>query len=89
MNVDLKETKTVAATFNFEVEGRQLSFGKVKGRHMVTAQTKAPRAGSVELGYRTLHAVIVDEMGSDAPTLEYLLDLDTEIIAPLLEAIQS
>jgi len=85
MKIDLTRAPEVQT---FEVAGRTILVGAVKGKHMVRAQAEGgAKAGSVELGYRTLASAIKETMGEDAPTYAELLDLSVADAAPLLALI--
>lgn len=88
MDIDLpKATTTNTYPFEFEVAGRKIYFGKVCGRHMVKAQTEGPKAGGVELGYRTLAILLAESMGDKAFTYKELLDLPTSELTDALSAL--
>lgn len=71
----------------FEVQGRKIYFGRVCGRHMVRAQTEGPKAGAVELGYRTLAILLSESMGDKAFTYRELLDMPTSELTEVLNAL--
>lgn len=95
MNVKLPNdatTPTPTPTYKhqFEVAGRKIYFGAIKGKHMIVAQTQAgAKGGSVELGYRTLTAAILEAMGPEAVTYAELVDMDIKDVTPMLATIEN
>jgi hypothetical protein len=72
----------------FTVGELTIQIGPIKGKHMVKAQRDGgPKAGQIEMGFRTLAAAMEEAMGADAPTYVELLEQPVKDIEPLLALI--
>ncbi len=87
MQIDFKE-KTPTYPHNFVIGDKKIWFGSTCGRHMIQAQSQAPKGGGIELAYRTLAILLKESMGEQALSYQQLLDLPTSELGEVLEAIQ-
>jgi hypothetical protein len=92
MKIDLenkdKDQGHQQTVHQFKIRGKDVCFAAIKGKHMIAAQSAGgPKAGSVELGYRTLAAAILEYMGAEAMTYGELIDLSVSEVTPLLATI--
>ena len=62
---------------------------KLKAKHLIYIEKAFPKVGDIEKGLRLLALLLLESMGTAAPSYDELIEETLEDLAPLLEVINS